>query len=74
MQQPNIIALPTSQMQAYCDVLKLDSSVQESMASMVVALEAADFGPLKVGVTHNFKPGNMGVAIVRLRKATLGRV
>lgn len=74
MQRPEIISLPTSQMQAFCDVLGLGKEVQESKESMILALEEADFSGLKVGVTHNFKPDKVAKDIVAARKAKMGRV
>jgi hypothetical protein len=73
MKRPNILALPTSQMMAYCDVLGLGDKVQESTESMIVALEAADFSKLEVGVSHGFEPDDLGEELVANRKARLGR-
>ena len=73
MKRPNIIALPTSQMQAFCDVLKLPREAQASTESMILALEEADFSKLKKGETHGFSPDDMGAEIVAMRKAKLGR-
>lgn len=83
MQRPDIIALPTSQMQAYCDVLGLGKEVQDSTESMVVALEAADFSNLKYQKptedgprpenTVGFQPDKVEASIVASRKAKLGR-
>lgn len=83
MKKPNIIALPTSQMMAFCDVLGLPDSVQSSTESMVVALEAADFSKLKVVKpmpgearlenTVGFAPSEIGADVVAARKAKLGR-
>lgn len=74
MKKPDIISLPTSQMQAFCDVLGLGKEVQESKESMIVALEEADFRKLKEGVTHNFKPARVDEDIVVARKTKMGRV
>jgi len=74
MKKPNIIALPTSQMMAFCDLLGLGREVQGSKESMILALEEADFSKLKKGETHFFDPANMGQEIVATRKAALGRV
>jgi len=84
MNKPDIIALPTSQMMAFCDVLGLPPSVQDNTESMIVALEAADFSGLemvkpKKGEARpangiGFVPDKMGAAIVAKRKAALGRV
>lgn len=73
MKKPNIIALPTSQMQAFCDVLGLEREAQESKESMIVALEAADFSSLRKGRTHNFTPDEVEPEIVEARKVALGR-
>lgn len=74
MKKPNIIALPTSQMMAFCDLTGIPRDKQESMESMVVALDGVDFSKLKKGVTHHFDPDDMGAEIVAKRKAKLGRV
>ena len=74
MEKPNIIALPTSQMMAFCDVLKLPPEVQDSTGSMITALEVADFSGLKIGKTHGFSPDNIGAAIVKKREIAMGRV
>lgn len=73
MKKPNIIALPTSQMQAFCDVLGLDKEVQDSKESMIVALEEANFSKLRKGVTHNFDPDEVEAEIVATRKVAMGR-
>lgn len=83
MQKPNIIELPTSQMMALCDALRLGNEVQESPESMIVALEAADFSELKVvkpvigeprpANAVGFKPEKVSADIVARRKAKLGR-
>ena len=82
MNRPNIIALPTSQMAAYCDVLGLGDKVQESTESMVMALESADFRNLKRVSSEEmngqpnqvgFDPDDMGPEIVASREARLGR-
>jgi len=73
MQKPDIISLPTSQMQAFCDVLGLPKEVQASKEDMIAALEEADFGPLKLGVTHGFKPDKVEKSIIDARKVALGR-
>ena len=51
MDKPNIRRLPTSQMQAFCDLLGLGKEVQGSMASMIEVLEKADFSNLEVAFT-----------------------
>lgn len=83
MKTPNIIALPTSQMEALCDVLELPKSVQDSTESMIVALEDADFSGLKVVKpvaseqrrpnTIGFEPDKVDPDIVEARKVKLGR-
>ncbi len=73
MQKPDVIALPTSQMMAFCDVLGLGDKVQDSTGSMIAALESADFGKLKKGETHGFDPDKVEASIVAKRKAALGR-
>jgi len=83
MQKPNIIALPTSQMMALCDVLGLGKEVQASTGSMISALEVADFSKLKVVKppsegprpegTIGFQPDTVAPDIVAARKARLGR-
>ena len=89
MRKPNVIALPTSQMQALCDVMELPREVQGSTESMVVALEAADWSKVKVvkaaipGPKETPKPrerftigyelDEVSPEIVALRKAKMGR-
>jgi hypothetical protein len=82
MNRPNIIALPTSQMAAYCDVLGLGDKVQESTESMIKALEVASFKDLKRVPSDQmngepnqvgFDPDDMGADIVAARNARLGR-
>ena len=72
MKKPNIIALPTSQMQAYCDVLGIPREEQSGTSSMIIALEAADFSVLQKGKTHGFDPDKVDADIVAARKAKLG--
>ena len=84
MNKPNVIALPTSQMQALCDVMGLPKEVQDSTESMIVALEAADFSSVKVALAEPGKPREPGTIgykldsvsadIVASRKVALGRV
>ncbi len=71
MRKPNIIALPTSQMQALCDVLGLGREVQKSTASMIEALEAVDWAEVKPK-TVKFKLDVLPKDIVAIRKANLG--
>jgi len=82
MKKPEVIALPTSQMAALCDVLELPSSVQDSTESMVEALEAADFAKLtRVESTDGprprfgvgFDPAKVDASIIAQRKARMGR-
>ena len=83
MKTPNIIALPTSQMQALCDVLELPSTVQSSMESMILALEITDFSKVKVVKAEPGKPrerftigyelDTVSENIVAQRKVALGR-
>lgn len=83
MQKPNIVALPTSQMMAFCDVLGLPETVQASTETMIVALEAADFSRLEVvkpqaGESRpegavGFEPAGVSADIVAKREASLGR-
>ena len=83
MQKPNIIALPTSQMMAFCDVLGLGDKVQESTESMIRALEAADFSGVEVVKvakgeprpenTVGFDPDEVEPEIVAKREKALGR-
>ena len=68
MQRPNIIALPTSQMQALCDVLGLGKEVQQSTGSMIEALQEVEWRGVKIG----FKLDKMPADIVNARKARLG--
>ena len=70
MEKPNIIALPTSQMQAFCDLLGIPRDKQGSIESMVPLLEEADFSKLEV----IFPVGQMESEIVESRKVRLGRV
>lgn len=74
MKRPNIISLPTSQMQCFCDILGLGKEVQKSTESMITVLEKADFSKLKKGVTHGFDPDKISGDIVTSRKTRLGRV
>jgi len=84
MKQPNIIALPTSQMQALCDVMELPKESQDSTESMILALEVADFSKVRVAESEPGKPrerftlgyelGEVSTEIVAQRKAKLGRV
>jgi len=70
MKKPKgIVALPTSQMYAICDLLKLPEEVQESKESMILALEQADWSGLKLA----FKLGKMSEDIVAARLEALGR-
>lgn len=69
MKKPNIIALPTSQMAAFCDLLGVPKDKQMSLQDMVTELEKADFTGLKV----IFKVDKVSDAIVKDRKARLGR-
>lgn len=73
MKRPNIIALPTSQMYAFCDILGISREKQRGMESMVPLLEEADFSKLKKGVTHGFDPDVMSDEIVASRKIKLDR-
>ena len=73
MTKPDVIALPTSQMMAFCDVLELPQSAQDSTESMIVALEAADFSELDIKDRPALKPDKVSAAIVADRKAALGR-
>lgn len=83
MKKPNIVALPTSQMLALCDVLGLGEKVQSSTESMVVALEAADFRRLEVDNpvagkprkpnTIGFELDEVSADIVAQRKANMRR-
>jgi len=68
MKKPNIIALPTSQMQSFCDVLGLGKEVQESTASMIEVLETVEWSGIKVA----FKPDRLPADIVAARKIKLG--
>ena len=83
MEKPDIVALPTSQMQALCDVLGLGKEVQDNPESMIVALEGADFskifyakptedGPRLEG-TIGFKFDQVESSIVKARMKKLGR-
>ena len=72
MRKPNIVALPTSQMQAYCDVLGLGREVQQDLGTMIEALQAASFAKLKKGVTHNFDSEKVAPGIIASRKAKFG--
>ena len=69
MKKPDIIALPTSQMAAFCDLLGVPKDKQDSLESMVTELEKADFSKLKV----IFKVDRVSNEIVKDRKARLGR-
>lgn len=69
MKKPNIIALPTSQMAAFCDLLGVPKDKQMSLQDMVTELEKADFTGLKI----IFKIDKVSDAIVKDRKARLGR-
>jgi hypothetical protein len=83
MKKPNVIALPTSQMQALCDVMELPEGVQKSTESMILALEAADFSKVKVvkpepGVPRErfaigYELDEVSPEIVARRKAKMGR-
>ena len=68
MKKPDIVALPTSQMQAFCDVLGLGKEVQGSTASMIEVLEGVDWRNAKV----DFKVDVLPKGIVAQRKARLG--
>ena len=70
MDKPNIIALPTSQMMAFCDLLGISRDKQESMESMIPLLEGLDFSKLEVV----FQVDQVGKKIVGSRKVRLGRV
>ena len=83
MKKPNVIALPTSQMQALCDVMELSKEVQGSTESMIVALEAADFSKVKFVKAEPGKPrerfaigyelDEVSSEIVEQRMSKLGR-
>ncbi len=68
MKKPNIIALPTSQMQSFCDVLGLGKEVQGSLGSMVTALEDVNWAVTTVA----FKPDKLPDGVVAERKKRLG--
>ena len=69
MKKPNILALPTSQMMALCDLAGIPRDQQESMESMVPLLEEIDFSKLKVLFTVD----QLENEIVESRKVRLGR-
>jgi len=70
MKRPNIIALPTSQMLAFCDLLGISREKQGSIESMIPLLEKADFSKLKV----IFPVDQVEDEIVKSRKVRLGRI
>lgn len=70
MKRPNIIALPTSQMYAFCDLLGIPKEEQTGIEAVVPLLEKANFSKLKV----TFPIDQVEDAIVESRKARLGRV
>lgn len=70
MKKPNIIALPTSQMMAFCDLLGIPREEQGSIKSMVPLLEKANFRKLAVV----FPVDQVEDEIVESRKVRLGRV
>lgn len=72
MKKPNIIALPTSQMMVFCDILCIEVEDYDK-AGMIKALEKADFSKLEKGVTHNFTPDVVEANIVAARVKELGR-
>jgi len=69
MKRPNIIGLPTSQMQAFCDLLGIPKEEQSGIESMVPLLEKANFSKLKVV----FQVDQVEDEIVERRKVRLGR-
>ena len=69
MEKPNIIALPTSQMFKFCDLLGIPRERQKGVEAMVPLLEEADFSKLEV----MFQVDQMEDDIVESRKVRLGR-
>lgn len=71
MKKPNIIALPTSQMYKFCDLLGISREVQNGgIETVVPLLEKANFSKLKV----MFPVSQVEDDIVESRKVRLGRV
>ena len=73
MTKPDVIALQTSQMMAFCDLLGLPDSAQESTESMIVALEAADFSGLDIKDRPALATNKVSAKIIADRKTRLGR-
>ena len=70
VEKPNIIALTTTQMYAFCDLLGIPKEKQQGIEAIVPLLEKADFSKLEV----IFQVDQVEDDIVESRKVKLGRV